>query len=142
MMNAGRLISAFASMSEAERKLTMRILFLALYVKMVVRFGHFQSLLAIARSGESGSSAVNRESCEVAERAVRRVWSALPLKGRCLEIALTLAILLRGEGAAAEIRLGVGHDLDQFAAHAWVEVPSCGYAGTFDDGWTPVASLR
>lgn len=134
-------LSTFASMSEAERKLTMRILFLAFYVKMVVRFGDFPSLLTLARSGTGGPSALDRESCEIAERAVRRVWSAIPLRGRCLEIALTLAIVLREEGAAAEVRLGVGPDMELFAAHAWVEVPSCGYVGSFVDGWTRVASL-
>lgn len=140
-MSPGHILSTFALMSEAERKLTMRILFLALYVKMVVRFGQFPSLLALVRSGESGASAVDRESCEIAERAVRRVWSTLPLRGRCLEIALTLAIVLRDEGAAAEVRLGVGPDMERFTAHAWVEVPSCGYVGSFDDSWTQVAAL-
>lgn len=45
----------------------------------------------------------------------------LPGKFTCLEESLVLWYLLRGQGIAARLRIGVRKINEKFEAHAWVE---------------------
>ena len=45
-----------------------------------------------------------------------------PFRAKCLPRAIVLWSMLRHDGVAAELRLGVRHGDRGFEAHAWVEV--------------------
>lgn len=135
-------VATLLAMSELERRLMVKGFCLSFYVTLVVRFSEFRSVLRLTRNDGATTTHPTRELCELAERAIRRGWSLSPLEGRCLEMALTLMIILRDAGVEAELKLGVDPDLERFAAHAWVEVPECGYVGSFGGEWVPLASLR
>ena len=65
------------------------------------------------------------------EWAVRSASRMVP-RGTCLTRALTLNHLLRSEGYAGVVQIGVDNNDGQFAAHAWVEcdgVPLLSSAG-------------
>jgi hypothetical protein len=60
-----------------------------------------------------------------ARRLSRIVYGTLrlgPLRPRCLVNALVLFRLLRAQGDAAELVIGLPHDARDHEAHAWVEV--------------------
>lgn len=70
--------------------------------------------LAASPGGLSGRV---RQTCQMVGAAQRR----LPVKFTCLEESLVLWYLLRGEGVAARLRVGVRKVDEKFEAHAWVE---------------------
>jgi hypothetical protein len=65
-----------------------------------------------------------REDLPAAQSTARIVLSAArwsPVPATCLVRSLALSRLLRQQGLAAELRIGVARPDGQFAAHAWVE---------------------
>lgn len=64
------------------------------------------------------------DECEDVRAACRMVIAALHysfLQYTCLEESLTLWYLLRKQGIAASLRIGVRKENEKFEAHAWVE---------------------
>jgi len=55
-------------------------------------------------------------------RLVGGAASVSPLPTTCLSRSLTLWWILRRQGIASELRIGVSKDDGEFAAHAWVEL--------------------
>lgn len=69
-------------------------------------------------------AAASTDMTEQARRTCRMVGAAqrrLPGKFTCLEESLVLWYLLRGQGIAARLRIGVRKINEKFEAHAWVE---------------------
>ncbi|MDX1582233.1 MAG: lasso peptide biosynthesis B2 protein [Thermoanaerobaculia bacterium] len=128
------------SMTRGEAKLVARSVAVAIYVKLLIRFGDFSSAVRSV-SAPFRARRTDPELCDQADRAVRLAWRLMPARGRCLEQAMTLVIVLRDEGADAYVKLGVRPDLSNFEAHAWVEVPSAGYVTRFSEDWVVVASM-
>jgi Transglutaminase-like superfamily len=62
----------------------------------------------------------SRYSADQLSWAVRAVSRYVP-RASCLTQAFALHILLRREGLASRIRIGVSKDAGHFEAHAWVE---------------------
>ena len=133
-------IETLLTMSPAERRLLVKSFFLSFYVFGVTRMSSFRSVRRLIQTSGGRNPYVSSDHCSLAERSVRRAWRISPVPGRCLEMALTLMIVLHDEGVNGELRLGVNPNLDAFASHAWVEVPECGFIASFED-WVPVATL-
>lgn len=55
-------------------------------------------------------------------RAVDRAARGLPFSTSCLERSLALRRLLRGQGLATDLRIGVRRSPDGLTAHAWLEL--------------------
>lgn len=72
----------------------------------------------------AGALSAGRVDLPTAQGTARLVHSAAqwsPLRGSCLAQSLVLCRLLRGQGLAAELRVGMTRTEGRFEAHAWVE---------------------
>jgi hypothetical protein len=107
--------------SWAQRGLGVRAwLLLPLAVSGLRLFGFRRTQTMLLRGG----GAPRRIDLSAAQDAARLLtgaaaWSAMPAS--CLARALVLSRLLRNQGLAAELRIGVARVDGQFIAHAWVE---------------------
>ena len=81
----------------------------------------FLRRLAPASAGGAGNGrGGNDDLIDATARRVSLAAAFYPRRALCLEQSLTLLVLLRRRGVAAELRLGV--QPRPFHAHAWVEV--------------------
>jgi hypothetical protein len=70
-----------------------------------------------ARTESSGAEASLERTCRMVNAAARYGIS----RPTCLEESLALWYLLRDQGVAASLRIGVRKQTEKFEAHAWVE---------------------
>ena len=122
-------LARLRGLSVAERlRLLQAVLLLPLNSLGVRLFGlrPWMGFLARERGGGRMSSAEGgpadgleraRQTWQVAAMAVRHA----PYRGNCLSGSLTLWWLLRRQGLASDLRIGVSTQGGQFAAHAWIE---------------------
>jgi hypothetical protein len=125
----------------------MGVLALVQAVLWVLGAGLSHRLLGVQRALRLSSTGPSRSAHDVADRraaaflAARRVdavtrrmlWSP-----SCLTRCIALLWLLRADGIAAELRLGVNQHPGAFRAHAWVEYEG---AVLFDSSTEPFAEL-
>ena len=72
----------------------------------------------------SSAAAAGRDDLPAAQAVARIVQGAAgwsPVHASCLARSLVLCRLLRRQGLAADLRIGVAMPDGRFAAHAWVE---------------------
>jgi hypothetical protein len=111
------------ALSGYERSLLVRALCLLPIVAILVRcrgLGFTQDLLARLPCRERE---IDRLDSHI-QTTVRMVRVAVRYNrpcGNCLKQSLVLWVLLRMQGIASEIRIGVQREADLFSAHAWVE---------------------
>jgi hypothetical protein len=98
----------------------------------LVGFRRLQEWFARKAVSEPGAAGVP-EPASMAQATARMVAAAAregPYRGNCLNQSLVLCWLLRQQGLAGQLRIGVRKELDGLDAHAWVE-----YAGAvLNDG--------
>lgn len=118
----------FRSLSRAERHVLLRALALLPLTAVGLRligFHRWHSLLVRFGAGKSSAAeARGRNSLERAFLAARMVNIAARegvYRSNCLGQSLVLWWLLRQEGIASELRIGVRKQARRFQAHAWVE---------------------
>ena len=91
-----------------------------------LRVAAFERVLA-ALGRLAGRRPLEAEEADVARRAQRTeqlvCWAARHglHRGNCLSQSLTLWWLLRRQGIASDLRLGVYKDAGRLEAHAWIE---------------------
>jgi Transglutaminase-like superfamily len=115
-------------LSHSERAVLMEAAFWLPIVALTLRLfglrrGH--SLLAgWVGTRADRTRADDQATAERAERVGRMVRTAAAhglLRTSCLPQSVTLWLLLRRDGVAADLRIGVRKESDRLAAHAWVE---------------------
>jgi hypothetical protein len=89
-------------------------------------FGFRRSYVALGRLAPSpdrrpGEGAAVLCQAQATAHLVQRAAPHRPLRSTCLTRSLTLWWLLRRQGIASDLRLGVSRAGDQLRAHAWVE---------------------
>jgi len=116
------------SLSEQERGLLLRAFALLPLTAMALRLVGFRRWrAALSRLAPTEPSPAEKEAQDSHERAaltarmVRAASREGLRKGNCLEQSLVLWWLLRRQGLAAELRIGVRKQAARFEAHAWVE---------------------
>jgi hypothetical protein len=92
----------------------------AVYLVMARVALSFSSFRRLARSTPRNLGR-SRDRAEERARALVAVARRLPLGLTCLHRALALVWLLRADGLAASLRIGVRPGEGVLAAHAWVE---------------------
>jgi Transglutaminase-like superfamily len=118
-----RKYHTFIALSGYERSLLVRAWCLLPIVAMLVQsrgLGFTQDLLARLPCRECE---IERLDAHI-QTTVRMVRVAVRYNhscGNCLKQSLVLWVLLRVQGIASEIRIGVQREADLFCAHAWVE---------------------
>ena len=117
-------VRKFLELSPADRRLFIRAWLWLGFIRLwfwLLPFGSHRRLLARLSQAPPGGG---RNDASFPERVVKAVSMAsgyVP-QATCLVQALAAQGLLRGRGWAAEVRLGVGRDVQgQFLAHAWLE---------------------
>jgi hypothetical protein len=118
----------FRRLSGAERWLLLQALLLLPLTAQMLRWvgvRRWQSFLArlsqVKRiAGDTGYDSLIRRA-RLTARMVRVAAGHVPCRATCLYQSLTLWWLLRRQGVASDLRIGVGLKEGQFLAHAWVE---------------------
>ncbi len=117
-----RKIKTVKGLSNQERWLLAKALLLLPWVSLSVHsLGYRQTQAWLCRFAVTSSHLSSQETIikttQMVKIAVRysRLWT------NCLKQSLVLWALLRGQGVASEIRIGVKLHQGQFTAHAWVE---------------------
>jgi hypothetical protein len=92
----------------------------------LVGFRHWQAALACLVPPASTPSLQGRAEDEirrarVTARLVAAVARRVPCRAQCLQRALTLWWLLRHQGIAGDLRIGVRREASELQGHAWVE---------------------
>jgi hypothetical protein len=121
MARLSRSWRTWRALSWAQRRLLARAWLLLPPVVVRLRLSGFRRAQAalLGRTAAPGDG-----DLPAAQATARLVLSAArwsPVPASCLPRALVLARLLRDQGLAAELRIGVARADGRFAAHAWVE---------------------
>ena len=116
----------FIKLTWHERWLLFKIFLLLPLVAAGLHLLNFQRLrsvlLRFSPDSPDVSGGVALEQASITSRLVLAVACRMPFTVTCLVRSTTLWYLLRRQGIASEIRLGVKQDEGEFHAHAWVEV--------------------
>ena len=113
----------FLSLTFGEKLIFIEAVAMFPIIRVALRlFGlrHSQRFLSPAANGRNADrteAEVERLSYLVGAAANNRL-----LRANCLERSLLLWRALRRRGCAADIRIGVSNEANQFKAHAWVEI--------------------
>lgn len=116
----------FNALEQPAQDLFLRAIFLLPMVALSLRWRGFRKTQAMLERLLSKRSA-GQVSAEVSERATltSHMVSAADRYGlvhpSCLAKSLTLWWLLKRQGIAAALRIGIQKENEKFAAHAWVE---------------------
>lgn len=119
-------LKRFNALEQPARGLFLRAIFLLPMVALSLRWRGFRKTQAMLERLLSKRSA-GQVSAEVSERATltAHMVSAADRYGlvhpSCLAKSLTLWWLLKRQGIAAALRIGIQKENEKFAAHAWVE---------------------
>lgn len=119
-------IAAFAALHPADRRLCLQALAAGAAIRIALRLLGYKRCRDWLDRLSRVPGAVNRVSADAgqAARVARFVRAAArhgPSGRNCLVDALTLWWLLRLQGIAGDIRIGVRKDAGALDAHAWVE---------------------
>ena len=121
-----RELSRFGKLTALERGIFIRALLLLPAIGLGLRmfgFGKVQAMLNASRVTDSCKLAPDA-ALKIALAAVRMVSGAARrgfYRANCLPTSLVLAHLLRRQGIAADLRVGVRKVAGALEAHAWVE---------------------
>jgi hypothetical protein len=119
-------LKRFKALEQPAQRLFLRAIFLLPMVALNLRWRGFrktQEMLERFLSNQSGE----KDSAEVSERVAltAHMVSVADRHGlvhpSCLAKSLALWWLLRRQGIAADLRIGIQKENEKFAAHAWVE---------------------
>jgi len=122
-----RKMSQFLSLGADERWLLLQALLLLLLTAMALRLLSLRRLSATLARFTSASPGPVRDGAQVfaqAQTTKRMINLAArygPIHATCLHRSLVLWWLLRRQGMACDLRIGVRKAAGQFQAHAWVE---------------------
>jgi hypothetical protein len=92
------------------------------YARVRRALGRADLPTVVARLGRPGQMSHRRQSAARLSRAVDRALAPLPDDPTCLVRSLVLFRLLREQGDAAELVIGLPERPTSHAAHAWVEL--------------------
>lgn len=130
--DAPRLAKAFLRLPAPERLLVARCVFLLPAIRIALRVVRMPILQRVLNTSSWGKACPSETFALEYGKNVARLVRAVARHGfysaNCLERSLTLWYLLRREGIAAEMFLGVRKRDHALEAHAWVE-----YSGTLLD---------
>jgi len=124
LVRLGRRWRAFTRLTWAERRFLVEAALLLPAVALALRLAGFQRVQAtMSRTRGAQRAALDGRTPSAATIAyLVAVASRYTLgRPRCLPQALVLWSVLRRQGRAAELRIGVRKQDDQIEAHAWVE---------------------
>jgi hypothetical protein len=120
------LLKRFKALEQPAQGLFLRAIFLLPMAALSLRWRGFRKTQAMLERFLSNKSA-QQDSAEVSERPTltAHMVSVADRYGvvhpSCLAKSLTLWWLLRWQGIAADLRIGIQKENERFAAHAWVE---------------------
>ena len=118
--------SRFWQLTWQERWLLFQAFVLLLLTAVSLKLMNFQRVCSLLRrcspmpDESQGDGALQQASATAS--LVQAAASRFPLEISCLVRSTTLWYLLRRQGIAGEIRIGVNKEDGAFAAHAWVEI--------------------
>jgi hypothetical protein len=119
-------LKRFKALEQPAQGLFLRAIFLLPMVALSLRWRGFRKTQAMLERFLSKGS-TGQDSAEVSERAALTAHMVGVadrcglVHPSCLAKSLTLWWLLRWQGIAADLRIGIQKENDKFAAHAWVE---------------------
>lgn len=122
----GRKWRTLWGLAGRERTLLLQAHLLLPAIVLLLRVAGFRRSYALLKRWQrSRLQPGERESERYAARTATLVYAAagnVPVPSTCLSRSLTLWHLLRRQGVAADLRIGVRRADGAFQAHAWVEV--------------------
>ena len=122
MSRPGRALRALRKLSWTQRRLAAQAWLLLPLTAAGLRILGFQRVLAIVvRVDAPPACGVDVAAAQAVARLVHGAGNWSPFHANCLPRALVLCRLLRLQGLAANLRVGVARPGGTFAAHAWVE---------------------
>jgi hypothetical protein len=122
MARLGRFWRAYFGLSRAHRRVLVQAWLLLPLTATGLRLLGFRWAQSVAHPAECAED--RRHDLTEAQAVARLVGVAArrsPLHATCLARSLVLCRLLRRQGLAADLRIGVGKPDGRFSAHAWVE---------------------
>jgi hypothetical protein len=115
----------FRQLPAPARGLFLRAALLLPWVKMRLRIQGFQATKNSLHNSAKPSVEMERSQASATAALTARAVRAAARHGigspSCLEESLVLIHLLRWQGVASQLRIGVKKDGGKFEAHAWVE---------------------
>ena len=118
-------IRRFRTLGRAEKLLFLRAFFLLRSLSLSLRLAGFRRTREFLSRRLPGASVRPRSAALEGAPALARIVIAAARNGpgtpTCLAESLALWWLLRREGCAAELRIGIRKPAGAFEAHAWVE---------------------
>ena len=105
-----------------QRRLFLQALALLPWVRLMLRFAGFRRLYEMPVAAPRKWVSEAGPDAHAIALLVNRAAAVGPLNATCLHRSLVLSRLLRRQGIANALRIGVRQDETGFAAHAWVEV--------------------
>ena len=122
-------IRRFRTLGRVEKLLFLRAFFLLRSLSLSLRLAGFRRtrefLSRRLRHGSDRPHCAPEDAPVMAARMVRAAARNGPGTPTCLAESLALWWLLRREGCAAELRIGIRKPAGAFEAHAWVECNGC-----------------
>lgn len=122
-MSNSRRLRKFRGLSAPDRRYLLRVALLVAAMRLALSLLPFQTIVRHFTDSEPSTAEGDTARIERAVWAVRAASTHVVPRATCLMQALALLVLLRRQGQAARLRLGVARDeaTGQLAAHAWVE---------------------
>jgi len=122
---AGKLAKWYA-LNWQERRILLLALLLLPAIAYGLRWAGLRGVGAVLAADKAGPEAeVAGENALARARTMARLVAAAarhgPYKAKCLPVALALGWLLRRQGIATDLRLGVRKHAARLEAHAWIE---------------------
>lgn len=144
-MSARSDAATFLRLTREEQRLVVRALLWLPLISLGLRlfgYGRVQGFLA-RKDAEPRSMTDAAARARSAARLVAAAARRSPTRPTCLPTALTLQWLLRRQGIATDLRLGVRRREGKIEAHAWVEHQGEPLAG-LEDGtaFAPLEDAR
>jgi hypothetical protein len=132
------LLTKFFALPTRERLAAIETVVLLGIAPCVLRLYGLRRSAAWATRSSAGLAREPWSAARISQ-LVESIATELPWRTTCLHRALAAASLMRRRGVPGEIAIGVRHDDDGFAAHAWI---AGAHDGRSTRGYAPLISWR